>query len=130
MIDKDQILPIRQMIKEFYDPVMLRTIVNMVLMDMAHLTLGLPSSSVQAVLMRPQAQKALLDSLESVHRPHKHDLIDTILREYGLNLRKDELEFYHREMGGTFDKQMDYVVRLVKGFKYVELHDLSKVIVN
>lgn len=130
MIDKDQILPLKLMIKEFYNPVMLRTIVNMVLMDMAQMTVGMKPIEVQKVLSSERAQKALLDSLETNHRPRKHALIDAVLLEYGLALRKDETEFYHRYMGDSFDGQIDFVINLVRGYKYVQLHDLSRVSIN
>jgi hypothetical protein len=129
MIDKTQIPIITQMIKTFYEPVMLRALVNLVLMDMSQITLG-GKGSVKEILMTERAQKALIESLDQHHRPRKHDLIDTILKEYGLNLLRDEQDFYHQQMGAIFERQVDYVIALLKGFNYKHIHNLSKVAVN
>jgi len=129
MLDKDQVPAAIQMIRTFYEPVMLRSLVNLVLIDMSHMTLG-GKLNVKEILMSDQAQKALLASLEEHHRPRKHDLIDAILNEYGLKLLKDEQDFYHQHMGQIFDRQADYIRDLLKAYNYKHIHSLSRVASN
>lgn len=129
MIDKDQVPAIIHMIKTFYEPVMMRALVNLVLIDMSHLTMG-GKGPVKEILMSELAMRTLIDSLEVNHRPRKHDLIDLILAEYGLKLLKDEQDFYHHHMGALFDTQADHVAKLLRAYKYKDIHNLSKMAVN
>ena len=127
MIDKEQFPAVLLMIKEVYQPVMMRALVNLVLIDITQITFGFPDVQVRKILATEKCRNALLDSLEQYHRPRKHDLIEEILKQYGLALRKDEQEFYHRHMGMMFDNQVDYVKTLLQGFKFKHLYNLSKV---
>ncbi len=72
----------------------------------------------------------MLDSLEMEHAPRGPDLVDEILRQYGLSLRKDEQDFYQEHMGRVFDRHVEYVKTLLQGFKYDHLYNLSRVGAN
>lgn len=130
MIDKDQQGPILLMIREFYQPVMMRAFVNLVMIDISQITLGAPHIDVKKILGTDKCQKALMQSLDEYHRPRKHDLIDEIIRQYGLALRKDELDFYHEKMGAMADEIIDYLQGLIKVFNYKHLYNLSKGTMN
>ena len=129
MIDSDQIPAIRLMINEIYSPVILRAIVNLVLLDIANIVHGSGQTdklSIKKILATDTCQKVLLDSLEREHAPRGPDVINEILKQYGLSLRKDEQDYYQEHMGAVFYKHVEYVKGLLQGLKYDHLYNLSR----
>jgi hypothetical protein len=133
MIDKDQVPAIMLMINEIYAPVILRSIVNLVLMDIANIVKGsgqTTKQNISMILNTETCQKILIMSLLEEHQPRGPDIIEEILKQYGLHLRKDEQDFYQQYMGNIFEKHVEYVKKLLQSFKYDHLYNLSRAAVN
>ncbi len=114
------------MIRTTYTSVIRRCIINLVIIDISRiLSFCRAQGDAANVLQTDDCSKALLLCLETNHRPRKGDIIDEILRQYGLFMNKDETDFYHEKMGHIFDVQIDYVKDLIGTKNYTHLYNLS-----
>lgn len=124
MIDSDQRPVFKAMIKSTYSPVILRTILHAVLVDLneirqsmklttkANLTLVQKLQLIDEELRSPQVKNALAYGLDRLKR-QSGDVVNEVLRQYGLNLLHDEVDFYHEEMGYWFDHHAAFVEKLI-----------------
>lgn len=128
MIDKDQKPIVLAMLKTVYTPIILRSIINLVILDISQIMFYAKTKQESRKIMHSdECLNALLTSLEINHKPRKGDLIQEILRQYQLHLNKDETDFYHQYMGQIFDVQLDHVRDLLNAKNYAHLYNLSHV---
>ncbi len=133
MIDKDQVGAMLLIIKEVYSPVILRSVVNLVLLDISQIVAGArcnTKNDIDKILHTDACQKALIDALMHEHWARCPDVIMEILKQYGLMARKDEHDFYLQHMGKVFDGHVSYVKTLLLEYNYDALYGISKMAVT
>lgn len=128
MIDKDQKAILEAMIKTTYTPVILRTIINLVFLDISKIreSYKVVRPSMMALLDDPKVAGQLIKALDLVHYRQKDELIDEIIKQYDLSLNKDEIDFYHECMGKIFGEQLMFVKTQIDKGAFVLLYKLSQ----
>jgi hypothetical protein len=136
-MDKTQKKAVEWMLDQ-YKPVIQRTIINMVLNDLSEIThhfneqtRGEDNEAKNKLKMdymfSEHCKNTLVGRLLSVHAPRKRDVIDEIIRQYGLSPLKDEMEMYHQRLGGVFGASIEEVRELLEKYAYGPLYQLSKI---
>lgn len=134
-IDKDQEPILKAMINASYSGVILRTICHYVLIDLAEISSSMKISSsrhmnlLEKLIMYDQelqsdhVKKSLLCCLNMIKRK-RDDIVNEIIRQYGLTLAHDEIDFYQDEMGFIFDDFIKYTRDLIQAGEYGMLRSL------
>lgn len=141
MIDKDQVPFLMAMIETTYRPVIKRAIANLILLDISQIlsTLKLTYSDLKAIhdgsikqraileiLHSEKCKDALVGNLISIHRRQKIEIINEILKQYGLILLKDEQDFYHQHMGMVFEQEIALFREALEMYNYQLIYQISK----
>lgn len=132
-LDKPQLALVSGMIETTYRPVIKRAICNLVLLDISNIssTVKAPNQQLRnkAIIEKlhtQQARDSLIKDLMLGHRFKRGDLINEILKQYGLILNKDEIDLYHEHMGRIFDDEIENVKQLLHIYAYTVLYEISK----
>ena len=121
-----------------YEPVIQRTIAQMILADIGDITYHFNQSTIGNseeirntlkldYLFSEHCKRSLVGRLLDVHAPRKHDVVDEIIKQYNLTLMKDEQELYHQKMGDAFDIKIDEARDLLERYAYGVIYSLSKI---
>lgn len=140
-IDKDQKPFLKAMIETTYRPVIKRAIANLILLDISQIlaTIKLTYSDLKAIHNGSIKQKAILEVLHSekckdalvgnlisIHKRQKIEIIDEVLKQYGLILLKDEQDFYHEQMGMIFEQEASFFNQALEMYNYQLIYQISK----
>lgn len=113
-IDKDLQAIYASMVKTTYMPIIRRTIVILLIHDMDRMQALTNTTDMQfmELIRSPDGKKSLFVCLDSICKK-RADVIDEILKQYGLHSGAGMVDFYHEQFDKHFIEQAAYVKRLI-----------------
>jgi hypothetical protein len=129
MLDKDQKPVVKLAIEQTYAHVLRRALAITVFKGLEEIRSSMTINSKRA-LSNEQKLRIYSDQVQSERAKtmlcfsidriiaHKHDLVDQVLLEYGLDLDADELVFYHENMGRILVYWADVIQVLIRKGNY------------
>ena len=142
-MDKTQHKAIDWMFETAYRPVLTRCIVNLVLLDISNIMKGVKLNYRQLkevhsgafndkqlleILHTDSCREALVSRLLSNHVLNKGEIIQEVIKQYGLSLNREEIDLYHEKMGIIFMEEATKIRELLEAYAYGALYELSKIV--
>ena len=142
MIDKDQAPVIKAHILSSYGGTLERTLLTFILKDLMEITASMKLTTskelnyfqIQALkqeqMQTPQIKRSLMARLNSL-RQLRDDVIEEVMKNYGLKLSEDDLNFYHEVMTEHLIKAENQLEEWIKGGAYKSItRRLNQLIAN
>ena len=132
-MEKEQKIIIDLMINSTYAPVIKKSVASLVLLDISKMLSAhkienkfVYEKVVAETLMDHLFAKKLIFMLDNIHSAQRGDIIDEILKQYGLSLNKSETDYYHQVMEGVFFDAVDEIKKLIGSGNYNAIYQIVR----
>jgi hypothetical protein len=130
-MEKEQKIIIDLMINSTYAPVIKKAIANLVLLDIGKLISKhkIENKFTHAKIVSEELINSiskLIFMLDNIHSAQRGDIIDEILKQYGLSLNKSETDYYHQVMEGVFFDAVDDIKKLIGSGNYNAIYQIVR----